>query len=267
MDVSLEKLDVKVDEDAASFLARHANLSKSRIKDAMTKGAVWLHNGRGRKRLRRASTMLRKGDSIDLYYSESILKTEAASPELIDDKQSFSVWNKPVGLMSGGTRFGDHCAINRVVEKQLDRPTFLVHRLDRFVWGLMLLAHSKRAAAKLSRQFQDRETEKVYQAIVEGTLTGEVIIDKPLDCREAKSIVTPIETNNNRTLVQVRIESGRKHQIRRHLVMIGHPIIGDRQYGETNKQGIQLASVTLGFNTPEGQAVKYQLPEQLTPQL
>lgn len=267
MEINLENLTVDKEEEAASYIARHADLPKSRIKDAMTKGAVWLQNTHGRRRLRRASVILKVGESIDLFYSPSILTMEPKSPDLIDDRNSYSVWNKPAGLMSGGTRYGDHCSINRVVEKQLDRPTFLVHRLDRFVWGLMVLAHSKKVAADLSLQFQNRTTMKVYRAIVQGNLTERITVDTPLAGKAAKSVVSPIMTKPDRSLVEISIETGRKHQIRQHLAMIGYPIIGDRQYGSPNEHGIQLASVALGFTTPEGDSVKYNLPEQLTPRL
>jgi tRNA pseudouridine32 synthase / 23S rRNA pseudouridine746 synthase len=78
------------------------------------------------------------------------------APKLIADEASFRIWYKPAGLMLAGTKFGDHCAINRWVEtNQLpQRPVFIVHRLDRFATGLMILAHTKQAAGQISEQFQ-----------------------------------------------------------------------------------------------------------------
>jgi len=265
--IELEQHTVERPEEAATYIASLSGLSKTKAKDAMKKGAVWLDNGKGKKRLRRASATLVAGDKLSLYYSESILNTEPPAATIIEDASSYSVWNKPTGLISGGSRYGDHCAINRVVEKQLDRPTFLVHRLDRFVWGVMVLAHSKKAAAELSRQFQSRETEKTYKAVVHGLITEQQTIDLPLEGKEALSSVTPLSHSEHRTLVEVTIETGRKHQIRQHFSAIGHPIVGDRLYGSADPNGIQLASVALGFKNLEGNFVRYELPEELHPQL
>ncbi len=250
MIIELTDLAVSTEIYATDFLAKETGLSKSRIKTTMTRGAVWLKSGNTSKRLRRAKAKLIPGDLVSIYYSQKVLETVPAEPILVDDQSIFSVWEKPVGLMSGGSRFGDHCSINRVIEQQWDRPTFLVHRLDRYVWGLMVLAHSKQAAAHLSRQFQERKTTKIYRAIVHGTLEEERAIKTPVDNRDASSIVKPINPGADTSLVEVSIETGRKHQIRKHLASINHPIVGDRQYGSDDTQGIQLAAVELGFESP-----------------
>ena len=252
---------------AVDLLSSETGLSKSTIKEAMIKGAVWIRKSKKMKRLRKAKTLVDSSDKLSIHYSPKVLDEKPITPTLMQDHNVFSVWNKPAGLMSGGSRYGDHCAINRVVERQLDRPTFLVHRLDRFVWGVIVLAHSKMAATELSRQFQSRETEKVYKALVSGQIKEARVIDRPIDGKDARSKVIPISGNDNLSLVEIRIETGRKHQIRRHLSDIGHPIIGDRQYGSADPNGIQLASVALGFKNLEGKFVRYILPEELHPKL
>ena len=264
--IELTDLAVSTETYATDFLAKESGLSKSKIKTTMTRGAVWLKSGSRNKRLRRAKTKLVPGDLVSIYYSPKVLETVAAEPVLVNDQSAFSVWEKPVGLMSGGSRFGDHCSINRVVEQQLDRPTFLVHRLDRYVWGLMVLAHSKSAAAHLSRQFQDRKTTKIYHAIVHGKLSGKRAINTPVDNRIASSTVKPISLDADTSLVEVRIETGRKHQIRQHLASIDHPVVGDRQHGSKDMGGIQLAAVELGFDSPvNGEWQSYTLAEHKRP--
>lgn len=249
------------------FLAARTGLSKSTIKDAMSKGAVWVNRAGRARRLRRGKSVLGAGMGLSLYYSDEILKQQPPEPTLLVDEGSYSTWIKPTGLLSGGSRFGDHCAINRVVEKELDRPTFLVHRLDRFVWGVMTLAHSKKAATELSRQFQSREIEKTYKAVVHGPIRESQTINLPVEGKAALSRLTPLSRSEDHTLIEIRIETGRKHQIRQHLSAIGHPIIGDRLYGSTDPNGIQLASVALGFRDFEGKFVRYELPEELHPKL
>ena len=266
MMIELTDLAVSTETYATDFLAQETGLSKSKIKTTMTRGAVWLKSGSSRKRLRRAKAKLVPGDLVSIYYSPKVLEAVPAKPILVDDQSSFSVWEKPVGLMSGGSRFGDHCSINRVVEQQLDRPTFLVHRLDRYVWGLMVLAHSKSAAAHLSGQFQQRETTKVYHAIVHGKLSEERAINTPVDNKIASSTVKPISLDADTSLIEVRIETGRKHQIRQHLASIDHPVVGDRQYGSQDMKGIQLAAVELGFKSPlNGEWQSYALADNKRP--
>ncbi|MBO6702777.1 MAG: RNA pseudouridine synthase [Pseudomonadales bacterium] len=253
--------------DVATQLSDATGLSRTAIKDVMAKGAVWSDKSGRKRRLRRASTKLKSCAEISIYYSEDVIHQTPPDPTLQEDQYDFSIWMKPPGLMSSGSRFGDHCAIERIVEKTLDRPTFLVHRLDRFVWGLMVLAHSKKAATDLSTQFQNRETRKVYKAVVHGLITDPCTISVPIDGKDAVSHIQPITPGSERSLIEVDIETGRKHQIRKHLASIGHPIVGDRQYGLPDEQGIQLASVALGFKNLEGFAVEYRLPKDLEPSL
>ncbi|HIE85708.1 MAG: RluA family pseudouridine synthase [bacterium] len=266
MMIELTDLAVSTETYATDFLAQETGLSKSKIKTTMTRGAVWLKSGSSVKRLRRAKAKLVPGDLVSIYYSPKVLEAVPAKAILVDDQSSFSVWEKPVGLMSGGSRFGDHCSINRVVEQQLDRPTFLVHRLDRYVWGLMVLAHSKSAAAHLAGQFQDRKTTKIYHAIVHGKLLEERVINTPVDNKMASSTVKPISLDADTSLIEVRIETGRKHQIRQHLASIDHPVVGDRQYGSQDMKGIQLAAVELGFKSPlSGEWQSYALADNKRP--
>jgi tRNA pseudouridine32 synthase/23S rRNA pseudouridine746 synthase len=266
MIIELTNLSVLTETYATDFLSQETGLSNSKIKTTMNCGAVWLKSGHSRKRLRRAKAKLVPGDMVSIYYSPKVLEAVPAKPILMDDHSVFSVWEKPVGLMSGGSRFGDHCSINREVERQLDRPTFLVHRLDRYVWGLMVLAHSKSSAAHLSGQFQERKTTKIYHAVVHGKLSEERAINTPVDDKIASSIVKPISTDADTSLIEVRIETGRRHQIRQHLTSIDHPIVGDRQYGSEDMRGIQLAAVELGFKSPvNGEWQSYVLADDKRP--
>ncbi len=260
--------DTEKSSDAVSILTERTGLSKTRVKDAMSKGAVWLRRNGKQRRLRRATTELLPADQIALFYDRDILQRRPPEPDLIDDRGSFSIWSKPPGLISGGSRFGDHCSINRVVSKYLGRQTYIVHRLDHFAWGLMLLAHNKKSAGFIGKQFQEGSVSKLYQAIIQGNLTNSLNIDAPVHGKPAISLVTPIAWNQNRTLVNVKITTGRKHQIRIHLSGEGYPIVGDRQYGSCDKSDLQLASVELSFVNPEnGAQLSYSLTNDRRPEL
>jgi tRNA pseudouridine32 synthase/23S rRNA pseudouridine746 synthase len=132
----------------------------------------------------------------------------------------------------------------------------------------MLVAHSKRVAAALSTLFRKREVEKFYRAIVAGDFSRQpnpVRVEQPIDEKEAISEVSllHVSADGGRSVVDVRIETGRKHQVRRHLAELGHPIIGDRLYGTGNEDGtdLQLTAHLLAFHCPvKDERVEYRLP-------
>lgn len=256
-------------ESCADLLASETGLSKQAIKQAMNKGAVWLTRNNKTDRLRRVNKTLRPGDRIHIYYDEAVLKREPDTPILIDDKGSYSVWNKPCGMLSQGTHWGDHCSLARWAEKNLQptRNVFIVHRLDREATGLILLAHNKSTAAYFSALFQDRNIEKHYSVVVHGHLKQTINLNNPIEGKPASSLVNPLQYDPGKdmTLLNVIIDTGRKHQIRRHLSAAGFPIVGDRLYGSSSEQtntALHLTSCYLAFICPDTkQKVSYSLPQ------
>ena len=245
--------------NARDVIAVASSLSKGQVKDALNKGAVRLHRAKKQKILRRATTELRPGDKIELNYDRNILAQRPPTAECIADEADYSVWNKPAGMLAQGTVWGDHCALLRQVEQffQPPRPVFLVHRLDREAAGLMLIAHNGRAAAKLSRLFQDNAIYKAYRTRVKGlpvALGESIMIDLALDDKSAHTEcrVLQYDSDNDVAELEVAIRSGRKHQIRRHLEAINHPVLGDPRYGHHNKNtdGMYLIATTLEFDCP-----------------
>lgn len=243
-------------------------LSRQQIKQAMQKGAVWLKspNKKSQRRLRRITQPLKKGDALFLYFDERLLSLTAKPAQLIADEQQFSVWNKPAGMLAQGTLYGDHCSLLYFAEQffQPRRSCFLVHRLDSAASGIMLIAHHQRAAAAFSSLFQQRAMTKRYQVIVEGLIDKNLkTINETLDDKEA---ITHIEKQTHRgdgrSELVVLIETGRKHQIRRHLAHAGHPVIGDHEYGSAFPQEpLQLRATELSFVCPlSHQQKEYALP-------
>ena len=242
------------------FLAEFTALSKSRVKDAMRKGAVWLKRQKGKQlRIRRATAGIRPGDTLSIYYDEALLCKLPRLPELISDRERYSVWIKPAGLMTQGTKYGDHCSLLRQAELyfKTKRKVYLIHRLDREAAGLVLTAHDKAAAGRLARLFQTRQIIKRYNARVLGNLADKTPgdnIDLKLDGKPAATefAVSGYDPATRTTRVNIVIRTGRKHQIRRHFEMIGHPVMGDPRYGKNNKNkdGMQLAATALEFSCP-----------------
>jgi tRNA pseudouridine32 synthase/23S rRNA pseudouridine746 synthase len=245
---------------AADFLVSETGLSKSKIKDAMNKGALWIKKKKGgARRLRGATALIKPGDSIEFHYDEKLLSIKPPEATCLIDQRHYSAWFKPAGLMAQGTMYGDHCSLMRQVELQYgsSREVYLVHRLDREASGVMLIAHSRKAAAKLSELFQANHIVKKYRVQVLGDLTGkgmEGTIDRLLDGKSAitEYKVESYDPASNTSTADVSIRTGRLHQIRRHFEMIGFPVIGDPKYGTGNKnrEGMKLVAYSLQFICP-----------------
>ena len=242
------------------FLHQSSGLSRQQIKDAANKGAVlWRRDGRV-KRLRRAKSVLRDGDQIELHYDREILARIPPAAHCVADRGAYSVWFKPAGMLAQGNEFGDHCALLRVAETawQTPRPVWLVHRLDREACGLMVIAHTKSAAASLSAQFQHNSVRKWYRVEALGDVAASIgaagRLEQPLDGKPATTVYRVDRFDAERAVSSLAIElhTGRLHQIRRHLAAIGHPVIGDPRYGSGNKDagGLRLAAVALAFHCP-----------------
>ncbi|MDP4536103.1 RNA pseudouridine synthase [Alkalimonas collagenimarina] len=248
-------------------------LSKSRLKDAMSKGAVYLVKGKKQKRIRRAQTMLHPGQCLQLHYDEQIMQRSAPMAELLLDMRSYSVWWKPAGLLAQGSQWGDHLSLLRQVELTTGRPVFLVHRLDREASGLMMIAHQAKAAAALSQQFSGSEMTKHYVVQIAGQLPVALLqqgcIQTPLDGKPCHTRFQLLRYDESvkRSWLQVELLSGRKHQIRRHFSASGYPVMGDPQYGNavSSSEGMALQAVLLGWQCPQSKQLKtLSLPDRFS---
>ncbi|HEX5793834.1 MAG TPA: RluA family pseudouridine synthase [Rheinheimera sp.] len=260
--------------NAIDLLAEQVpELSKGRLKDAMAKGAVLL-SGKPQKRLRRAQTSLQSGQQLQLHYDADILQRSCASAELISDQQQYSVWFKPAGMLSQGNEWGDHLSLLRAVEQYFGakRPVFLLHRLDREASGLVLIAHSKPCAAAISKLIVEHNISKQYLIRVKGQLSAQLLqqgnIDLPLDGKPCltRFSLRQFDPVKQQSWLEVALISGRKHQIRRHFAALGHPVMGDPQYGTDNKDvsGLALQAISLTFVCPKARkTVSYALPAAL----
>lgn len=200
---------------------------------------------------------------------------DGAFPEPVHLDNHLLVVVKPAGMLSQADRTGDLdlvTAAKAYLKARFERPgdvfVGLVHRLDRPVSGVMVLARTSKAAARLSEQFRTRTVAKRYLTLVEGVLDGsgrrtdwllkqdeEVRIVAPgtPHAREASLAWESLWTDGRRSLVGVHLETGRAHQIRVQLATLGHPIVGDRRHGAATawrRGSIALHAATLAFEHP-----------------
>lgn len=234
----------------AGFNIQADELSKQKLKQYAQKGAIWLtvfHPTKKNKaeRLRRLKRQLKTGDQLDFYYHPSLLHSEPPIPTLIADYQDYSVWLKPRGLLSQGSKWADHTALYRWVEmryqpNQQTRQAWIVHRLDKATQGLMFIAHSKKMAQALTKSFEQGKIDKRYLANVWGQANfSNTPCLLSVDNKPATSYFTtrrnPVKTGLEQvaTQVEIELETGRKHQIRSQLSQLNNPIIGDPLYGNT----------------------------------
>lgn len=267
--------------------AQNTSLSKTELKQAINKGALWLTPAKNKKqtqRLRRVKRQLVVGDELHFYFNSIVLSTPVPQAELIEDLIDYSIWYKPYGMLSQGSKWSDHCTIARFAQQHLkpERPAFIVHRLDRAATGLIIIAHSKKAARLLTAMFEIRSTknheateinlEKYYQIIVHGNHSlrqqPEVIV-ADVDGKSARSTFSCLAYNKelDQSLIKVKIDSGRKHQIRIHAASINFPVVGDRLHGKADDnemKNLQLCAVSLSFLCPlSGERKKFDLKDEL----
>ena len=193
---------------------------------------------------------------------------EASIPIVYQDRRVL-VALKPRGVLSTDEPGG----MPELLRAQLEEPQGCfrtVHRLDRVVGGLMVLARSAKASRELSRQIRAHTFEKRYLAVVHGTLEEKhgvlrdlllrdraarltrVVTATGKDVKEAELRYRVVEEAEGLSLVEITLLTGRTHQIRAQFSHHGHPLVGDRRYGDPSEDcGIALWSCYLGFRHPE----------------
>lgn len=206
------------------------------------------------------------GDVIELMDSEvKIPKIFGLKLEIIFEDEYIAVVNKPAGFPVSGNRFKtiQNALPGNIKPSQMPDAMKIplpVHRLDLQTSGLLLIAKTKKSQMSLGKMFEEKSISKTYHALVAGMPESEKgEIDFLVENKPSVSFFEKIETvpslrSEAVTLLRLSPKTGRTHQLRIHCASIGHPIVGDKLYGESGKilkhKGLFLAATGLQFSHP-----------------
>lgn len=199
-----------------------------------------------------------------------------AQIEVIYEDNDILICRKLSGIPVQTAKLGQPDMVSQLKNYRVGRKEkpeiYVVHRLDQPVEGVMVFAKNQKAAAALSKQIQQRSVDKYYYAVVEGvpepkegrlenyllrdgkTNTSKVVAENTKDAKKAVLQYEVLEQSQaNRSLVEIQLETGRHHQIRVQMAHAGYPLVGDKKYNPKCQSGyfpIGLCSVKLAFSHP-----------------
>ncbi|MBN1942623.1 MAG: RluA family pseudouridine synthase [Phycisphaerae bacterium] len=211
------------------FLAARLNISRRGAKRLLDQRCVFV-NGR---RVWMANHALAVGDAVEATPEKkqpaSRQKSEMRGKKLVTlwEDDDYLVLNKPAGLASNGAGSVE----NLLVRQEGMETARVAHRLDRDTTGCLLCAKHSDAFGRAVTMFRQGAVKKQYLVIVSGMVRkAEFTITKPLDGRTAVTHLKRLDANDKAGLLLVDLETGRTHQIRRHLAAVGHSVLGEKQY-------------------------------------
>jgi 23S rRNA pseudouridine1911/1915/1917 synthase len=269
------------------------NVSRSFVQKLIISGNITVNN-----KNTKANYKIKTNDLIRIIFPKPEtfdVKPENIPINIVYEDDDLAVINKPQGMVvhpapghySGTLVNGLMYHLKSLSSINGDMRPGIVHRLDMNTSGLMIVAKNDRSHIFLAKCLKEHSINRIYYALVEGNIKDDSgVIDAPLGRSEkdrkkravtyknSKNAVTNfgvIKRYGSYTLIKLKLETGRTHQIRAHMKYIGHPVVGDNVYGcKSNNfklKGQLLHSKSLGFVHPTtGEYMKFdsQLPEYFT---
>ena len=261
------KLVVKKEGELLDYLYNNLEMPKKRIKQYLTHGSIYVNNNKTTK----YNDKVMPGMTI-VIDTENKNKQELPFDILLEDEHIIVV-NKPSGLLTIATNKEKEKTLYHIVrdylrKKDKNAKVFIVHRLDQDTSGIVVLAKDEKTKNKLQENWNEYVTIREYIAVVEGKLkkkedrivqrlketkTNLVYVTKDEDGKEAITNYEVIKENENYSMVKIKIETGRKNQIRVAFATLNHPIVGDKKYGDnkTKENRLYLHANRLKMYYPE----------------
>lgn len=294
----MKKIKIKNTEPKRldSVLAEVLKVSRSNVQKAIKKGLVLVNDEKVIN-----NTLITNQDSVTY---DPVL-THPVKPKIIEknidldviyEDDDVIVVNKPAGLLVHPTDTSAETTLFDLLKKRVkkfekigDNPLRggIVHRLDKMVSGILIVAKNQNAFEHLKEQFKERHAQKMYTALVHGTMDRKQgSIDLSIERSKAtgrmaarpasqggKTALTHysvLEQFPHHALLDIKIDTGRTHQIRTHLFAISHPIVGDPLYKQRNLKLMEIGRIflhsrELTITLPSGEKMTFEatLPKEL----
>ena len=249
--------------------------TKSGIKKAIKKGLIFIDEN-----LATTSKYISGGEKIELFESEksSTFERLKLDLEVLFEDDYLAIIHKPAGILVSGNKFitiANGLTQNLKKSNQFDavkpKP---VHRLDYPTSGLLLVGKTSASIQYLNKLFENKKIQKTYFAVTIAKMKSKGSISCSIDNRESLTDYEVLESAKSDrfeflNLVKLSPKTGRKHQLRIHLLSIGNPILGDKQYFLENKilkgKGLYLHAASLDFTHPitkEKLTISKELPKK-----
>ena len=223
----LTSLTVAASEEGQTvqaFLASRLGVSRRAAKNLLDERQVWVN----RQLVWMAHHTVRRGDVLQTSAAQALQQQKPQNIRVLIEDEHYLFVDKPAGILT----IGPDGAEERL-RAQLASPELrVIHRLDRDTSGCLMVARNAAAFTAAVAVFKTRRVLKVYHAICVGCIERRSsTIREAIDGEPAVTHLTTLASSRDATYLALRIETGRTHQIRRHLAGIRHPVIGDHQYG------------------------------------
>ena len=262
------------------FKKNVSDVPQSLIEKSIRKGKIKINNKK-----EKSSYKLKKNDQITIFnlnlsanknniyksrYKASKSELSSSSNLFIENNENFAVINKPAGIsVQSGTKSRRNILdILRSTKEFEDAHPYAVHRIDKETTGVLIVAKNRKYAQLFTSLFRIRKIHKTYLCVVKGELNNKkgTLINDLIHYENDRKIITKaithytvISSNSGYSLIKLNPETGRKHQLRKQLLIHGHPIVGDNKYNfhlhKLSKKGtLMLHAYKLNFSINE---IKY----------
>lgn len=248
------KLIVEKEGELLDYLYKNIDMPKKRIKQYLTHGSIFVNNNRTTQ----YNYKLIPGMNI-VIDTDNKNKKELPFNILFEDEHIIVV-NKPSGLLTIATAKEKdktlyHIVREYLVSKNRNARVFIVHRLDKDTSGIVVLAKDEKTKNKLQENWNEYVSLREYVAVVHGKLKKEedrivqrlketktnlVYVSRNDEGKEAITNYKVIKENDSYSELSIKIETGRKNQIRVAMATIGNPIVGDKKYGDPKDKESRL---------------------------